>query len=73
MALNETENEEYAALYSDVTTYASTEIMKFILGQSDLTEDSFQAFQETIVSMGGERMEEIYQAAYERYLNKLTS
>ena len=47
--------------------------MKFILGQSDLTEDSFQAFQETIVSMGGERMEEIYQAAYERYLNKLTS
>ena len=73
VALNETENEEYAALYSDVTTYASTEIMKFILGQSDLTEDSFQAFQETIVSMGGERMEEIYQAAYERYLNKLTS
>lgn len=71
VALNEEENEEYASLSSDVTTYASTEIMKFILGQSELTEESFAVFQDTIISMGGNRMEELYQAAYERYLDKL--
>lgn len=70
VALNAEENEEYAALYSDITTYAATEIMKFVLGQTELTEESFQSVQDEIVSMGGERMEELYQAAYERYLTK---
>lgn len=70
VALNEEENQEYATLSSDVTTYASTEIMKFILGQSELTPDTFQSFQDTILSMGGDRMEELYQQAYERYLLK---
>lgn len=72
VALNEAENEEYASISSDVTTYASTAVMQFILGQTELTENSFAAFQDTIVSMGGERMEELYQAAYERYLQKIT-
>ena len=70
VALNEEENQEYATLSSDITTYASTEIMKFILGQSKLTPDSFETFRDTILSMGGERMEELYQQAYERYLLK---
>ena len=70
MALNEEENQEYATLSSDITTYASTEIMKFILGQAELTPESFQTFRDTIVSMGGDRMEELYQQAYERYLLK---
>lgn len=71
VALNEEENEEYATLSSDITTYASTAIMQFVLGQTELTEDSFREFTDTIVSMGGERMEELYQAAYERYLEKI--
>jgi putative aldouronate transport system substrate-binding protein len=70
VALNEEENEEYASISSDVTTYAATEIMKFVMGQEDLNEDTFQAFQDTIISMGGERMEELYQQAYERFLVK---
>jgi putative aldouronate transport system substrate-binding protein len=70
VALNEEENEEYASISSDVTTYAATEIMKFVMGQEDLNEDTFQAFQDTIISMGGERMEELYQQAYERFLLK---
>lgn len=70
VALNEEENQEYATISSDVTTYASTEIMKFILGQAELTKESFDAFRDTIISMGGNRMEELYQQAYERYLLK---
>ena len=70
VALNEEEDEEYATLSSDITTYASTEIMKFILGQEELTPDTFETFRDTIISMGGNRMEELYQQAYERYLLK---
>jgi putative aldouronate transport system substrate-binding protein len=70
VALNEEENEAYASISSDVTTYAATEIMKFVMGQAELTPESFQTFQDTIISMGGERMEALYQAAYERFLLK---
>ncbi len=70
VALNEEENQEYATLSSDITTYASTEIMKFILGQEELTPDTFETFRDTIISMGGNRMEELYQQAYELYLLK---
>ena len=70
VALNAEENEEYAKISSDVTTYAASELMKFVLGQAELTEESFQEFQDTIISMGAERMEELYQQAYERYLLK---
>lgn len=44
--------------------------MKFILGQEELTPDTFETFRDTIISMGGNRMEELYQQAYERYLLK---
>lgn len=71
VALNEEENEEYASISSDVTTYAATEIMKFATGQQALTEDAFASFRQTIIDLGAERMEELYQAAYERYLNKI--
>ena len=71
VALNEEENEEYARISSDVTTYASSELMKFLMGQSELNEETFAAFRETMISMGAERMEELYQQAYERYLVKI--
>lgn len=70
VTLNEEENEEYASIASDVNTFAASEIMKFVLGQAELSEDSFAAFQDTVRSMGGDRMEEIYQAAYERFMAK---
>ena len=70
VALNEEENEEYAAISSDLTTYADTEVMKFVLGQSELTEESFAEFQQTLVDLGVERMEELYQQAYERFMAK---
>ena len=71
VALNEEENEEYARISSDVITYASSELMKFLMGQSELNEDTFAAFRDTLLSMGADRMEELYQQAYERYLAKI--
>ena len=70
VALTAEENEEYSTIYSDVSTYAATEIMMWVMGQAELTEESFQAMQDNIIGIGAERMEELYQAAYERYLTK---
>jgi putative aldouronate transport system substrate-binding protein len=70
VALNESENEEYASLSNDVTTYAATAIMQFVTGATPLNEETFAAFQDQVVAMGGHRMEELYQSAYERYLEK---
>ena len=70
VALNEEENEEYASIASDVTTYAASELMKFVMGQAELTEETYAQFQATIIEMGAERMEELYQQAYERFLLK---
>lgn len=71
VSLNEEETEAYSHVSPDVTTYASEEIMKFLMGQSELTEETFAAFQDNVRSMGGDQMEEIYQGAYERYLDKI--
>ena len=71
VSLTEEENTEYANYSTDVTTYISTEALKFITVDGYLTEESFAEFQQTIIDMGGEEMEAIYQSAYERYLEKL--
>lgn len=71
VSLSEDENTQYAAIASDVQTYVSSAILEFITVPGALTEDSFAAFQQSIQDMGAETMEEIYQAAYERYLKKL--
>ena len=70
VALNEEEAAEYASLASDVTTYAYTEILKFELGQTELTEETFENFRNNIRSLGGDRMEELYQQAYDRFIQK---
>ena len=71
VSLNEEESIEYAQYSTDVETYISTEFLRFITVDGYLTEESFEEFRQNIISMGGERMEELYQAAYERYLEKL--
>ena len=50
---------------SEVNTYASECIVKFIMGQMDLNE--FDAFVENMNGMGLQRAIEIQQAAYDRY------
>lgn len=71
VALNEEENEEYAAVASDVDTYVTTELLRFITEPGALTRESYDKFQKTVREMGGETMEQLYQAAYERYQNKI--
>lgn len=72
VALNEAESERYAEVATDIETYVSTELLRFITEPGALTEDSCAKFQQTVADMGGHTMEELYQAAYERYLAKIS-
>ena len=71
VTLNEQESEEYATVASDVNTYVTTELLRFITEPGALSREACDQFQQTVRDMGGETMEELYQSAYERYLNKL--
>ena len=62
------ESNQYAAIASDVETYMETAVLQFITGGTDLTEESYQEFVDTCLDMGLAEMDELYQAAYDRYL-----
>lgn len=60
------ENEEYAAIMSDIHTYMEEHITKFITGDAALSE--FDQFAQTIRGMGLDEVTAIKQAALDRYL-----
>lgn len=66
VTLNETEAEEYSPLYTDITTYITESIVRFVNGSKPLSE--FESYREQLKTMGIERCIEIYQQAYERYM-----
>lgn len=69
--LNADELTDYAALSSDLDTYVETQILAFITGQTVLNDDTWAQFQDTLVSMGIETMVSYYQAAFDRYEEKV--
>ena len=60
---------EYASLSTEVSTYADGEILRFIIGDRDLS--TYDDFLATVESMGLPRMTEIEQEAYDLYMSKL--
>lgn len=70
-ALPHTEEElqERATLYTDIRNYLITAKAQFITGEKDI-DASWDAHIKTLNEMGLERLLEIDQAAYDRYLNK---
>ena len=54
---------------SEMSTYADGEILKFILGDRDLS--TYDDFLSTVESMGLDRITEIQQEAYDTYMSKL--
>ena len=60
---------EYASLTTEMSTYADGEILKFILGDRDLS--TYDDFLSTVQSMGLDRITEIEQQAYDTYMSKL--
>ena len=61
------ENNQYSDIWSDISTYASTEVFKFVMGEYDFDAD-WDNFIGQLHSMGIDTCVDIYQAAYDRYL-----
>ncbi len=68
ITLTDTEGAEFANKYSDIQTYSSEMIIKFIVGKEPL--DKFDAFVEQIKKMGIEDCIKIRQAALDRFNNR---
>jgi putative aldouronate transport system substrate-binding protein len=58
------ETAEYNGYATDLDTYTEGMILKFIMGDEPLS--NYDAFLETCMSMGLDRMTELYQGAYDR-------
>ena len=61
------ESQEYSDIWSDLSTYANTEIFKFVMGEYNFDSD-WDNFISTLKEMGVEEAVEIYQVAYDRYI-----
>ena len=60
------EARELSQLQTQVETYGDEMMFKFITGERSL--DEFDAFVEELKGMGSERISELQQAAYDRFM-----
>ena len=65
--LNADETDISNQIYPDIKTYIEENVLKFVTGQRDLSE--FDAYVKDIEDMGIDQITELYQDAYERFLN----
>ena len=65
--LTQAESDESNSISSDIETYTQENIAKFITGGKSL--DEFDDFVATLKDLNIDRLIEIEQAAYDRYLN----
>lgn len=61
------ESEDMSAVNLDIYTTVSTEIARFMMGEAELTDESWDAYCQKIEDMGLSQLTEFYQTAYERY------
>lgn len=70
-SLTTEESIEAALLAVDIETYITESVGKWVTGADTLDEASFSAYESALSSMGIDRYTEIYQTAYNRYLEKI--
>jgi len=66
LSFTEEERDVINNIYMEIQTYKDEMINKFIMGKESL--DKFDVFVETIKDMGIDKVLEVYQAAYDRYM-----
>ncbi len=71
ITLTTEESEEYTNLIPDICTYAGECILKWIMGEEELTKEAWSAMSADLKNMGINDCINIYQAAYERCLNRV--
>ena len=68
LSLTTEESEVLASYGADITTYAAETLPKFIIG--DMSMDQWDSYVETLKGMNIEEIIAVYQAAYDRYLQR---
>lgn len=71
VSLTSEETESISTYIGDATTYASSEILLFIMGQKDF--DEWDDYCGKLEAMGLSKVLEVYQAAYDRYQSRQTA
>ena len=66
LSLTTDENAEYANIATTVYTYASEQVLKWMTGEAELTDESWNAYVDQCNAMELERCVEIYQDVYDR-------
>ena len=62
------ESETYSSVFNDISTVLSENTLKFITGASSM--DDYAAFQDHLREMGIEQIVQIYQDAYNRFMER---
>lgn len=66
LSLTTDENTEYANIATTVYTYATEQILKWMIGEEELTDESWNSYVDQCNAMDLPRCVEIYQAVYDR-------
>lgn len=64
------ESEDMGAVNTDISTHVSTELSKFMMGETELTDETWDAYVKSVEDMGLAEIMEFYAVAYERYENR---
>lgn len=68
LTLTADESSEYALIITDLTAYASEAVLKWMVGEEELTENAWNAYVAQLEGLKLGRVVEIYQAAYDRFM-----
>ncbi len=66
LTLTSEENSEYANLATNIYTYATEQILKWMIGESELNDETWNAYVAQCESKDLARCVEIYQTVYDR-------
>ena len=66
LSLTTDENAEYANIATTVYTFATEQILKWMIGEAELTDESWSSYVQQCESMDLSRCVEIYQTVYDR-------
>ena len=67
LAFTAEEAEDMAQINSDIYTHVATEISKFMMGESELNDDTWNAYVAEVEAMGLAELQSFYETAYSRY------
>jgi len=70
LAFTAEESEDMTAVNVDIYTTVRTEISRFMMGEQELNDETWQAYVDKIEAMGLAELQEYYETAYARYQDR---